>query len=170
MKCVQVKRSVNVEGHAKREQVVTSGKSTTMQNFYSNRFRGFVSAHVWFRAPVLFLGGSWERLPPRREHRFWCKIHRMMLFRARKCLLGDHRLRCFWLAGGQISPVSHRLSQSPLQHSCTLARPWPCECVMTISFFKAAVSILLISNHNSFRVLFDKSASVYFIVENILIF
>ena len=30
-------------------------------------------------------------------------------------------------------------------------------------FFKTAISILLISNHNSFRVLFDKIASVYFI-------
>ena len=33
MKCVQVKRSVNVEGHAKREQVVTSGKSTKCKIF-----------------------------------------------------------------------------------------------------------------------------------------
>ena len=30
-------------------------------------------------------------------------------------------------------------------------------------FFKTAVSILLTSKHNSFRVLFDKIASVYFI-------
>jgi len=30
-------------------------------------------------------------------------------------------------------------------------------------FFKTAVSILVVSNHNSFRVLFDKIASVYFI-------
>ena len=30
-------------------------------------------------------------------------------------------------------------------------------------FFKAAVSMLVISNHNGFRVLFDKTASVYFI-------
>jgi len=30
-------------------------------------------------------------------------------------------------------------------------------------FFKTAISILLISNHNSFRVLFDKIPSVYFI-------
>jgi len=29
-------------------------------------------------------------------------------------------------------------------------------------FFKTAVGILLISNHNSLRVLFDKIASVYF--------
>ena len=29
--------------------------------------------------------------------------------------------------------------------------------------FLTAISILLISNHNSFRVLFDKVASVYFI-------
>jgi len=32
---------------------------------------------------------------------------------------GDHRLRGFWVAGGQISPLSHRLSSSPLQHSFT---------------------------------------------------
>jgi len=164
MKCVQVKRSVNVEGHAKREQVVTSGKSTTMQNFYSNRFRGFVSAHAWFRAPGLFLGGSWERLSPRCEHRFWCKIRRMMLFHARMCLLGDHRLRCFWLAGGGVKfpPFPIDFHSRPYN---TLALPWPCQCVMTISFFKTAVSILLISNHNSFRVLFDKSASIYFTVK-----
>jgi len=30
-------------------------------------------------------------------------------------------------------------------------------------FLKTAISILLISNHNSFRVPFDKIASVYFI-------
>jgi len=30
---------------------------------------------------------------------------------------GDHRLRVFWVAGGQIFPLSHRLSSSPLQHS-----------------------------------------------------
>ena len=36
--------------------------------------------------------------------------------------------------------------------------------------FKTAVSIFLISNHNSLRVLFDKIASVYFIRENILYF
>ena len=30
-------------------------------------------------------------------------------------------------------------------------------------YFKTAISILLISNHNSFRVMFDKIASVYFI-------
>jgi len=29
-------------------------------------------------------------------------------------------------------------------------------------FFKTAISILVISNHNSFRVLFDKIVSVYF--------
>ena len=45
--------------------------------FYPNRFRGYVSAHAWFRAPrhkvtrLLFLGGgSWERSPPRCAHRF----------------------------------------------------------------------------------------------------
>jgi len=32
----------------------------------------------------------------------------------------------------------------------------------TSLFFKTAISILVISNHNSFRVLFDKIASVYF--------
>jgi len=36
--------------------------------------------------------------------------------------------------------------------------------------FKTAISILLISNHNSFLVLFDKTASVYFIWKNIFIF
>jgi len=33
----------------------------------------------------------------------------------------------------------------------------------TIIFFPTAISILVISNHNSFRVLFDKNDSVYFI-------
>jgi len=33
----------------------------------------------------------------------------------------------------------------------------------TINVFLTAISILVISNHNSFRVLFDKIASVYFI-------
>ena len=32
----------------------------------------------------------------------------------------------------------------------------------TINLFLTAISILLISNHNNFRVLFDKIASVYF--------
>ena len=52
------------------------------------------------------------------------------------------------------------------------------ECVQKITinntinlvFFKIAISILLISNHNSFRVLFDKIASVYFIWKYIFIF
>ena len=39
---------------------------------------------------------------------------------------------------------------------------------MTQYFFSAtAISILVISNHNSFRVLFDKIASVYFILKNV---
>ena len=33
------------------------------------------------------------------------------------------------------------------------------------SFFKTAISILVISNHDSFRVLFDKIASVYILFE-----
>ena len=36
-------------------------------------------------------------------------------------------------------------------------------------FFKTAVGILLISNHSSLRVLFDKIASVYILVEKIYI-
>jgi len=36
-------------------------------------------------------------------------------------------------------------------------------------FFKTAISILVISNHNSFRVLFDKIASVYFVGKYIYI-
>ena len=40
----------------------------------------------------------------------------------------------------------------------------------TINFFKAAISILVISNHNSFRVLFDKMAFVYFILKIYLYF
>ena len=32
---------------------------------------------------------------------------------------GDHRLRGFWVAGGQISPLCHWLWSSPLQHSFT---------------------------------------------------
>ena len=34
---------------------------------------------------------------------------------------------------------------------------------INLLFFKTAISILIISNHNSLRVLFDKIASVYFI-------
>ena len=37
-------------------------------------------------------------------------------------------------------------------------------------YFQTAISILLISNHNNFRVLFDKIASVYFICKNIFTF
>jgi len=62
------------------------------RKFYPNRFRGFCSAHAWFRAPRhkvtwLFLG-TWERLPPRRAHRFWRKIRQTTRFCARKCRLG----------------------------------------------------------------------------------
>ena len=32
-------------------------------------------------------------------------------------------------------------------------------------FFKTSISVLVISKHNSFRVLFDKIASVYILVE-----
>ena len=61
--------------------------------FYPDRFRGFVSAHVWFRAPrhkvtPLFLGGSWETLQPRRVHRFLHNIHQTPRFHRSKCLLG----------------------------------------------------------------------------------
>ena len=35
---------------------------------------------------------------------------------------GDYRLKGFWVTGGQISPVSHRLSSSPLQHFLTTVR------------------------------------------------
>jgi len=34
---------------------------------------------------------------------------------------------------------------------------------LNLFFFESAISILVISNHNSFGVLFDKIASVYFI-------
>jgi len=37
-------------------------------------------------------------------------------------------------------------------------------------FFETAISILVISSHNSFRVLVDKIASVYFSCKNIFIF
>jgi len=37
-------------------------------------------------------------------------------------------------------------------------------------FFRIAISILVISNHNSFRLLFDKIAYVYFILEIFLYF
>ena len=36
-----------------------------------------------------------------------------------------------------------------------------CKIIDTINFFKTAISILLISSHNRFRVLFDKFASVF---------
>jgi len=39
-----------------------------------------------------------------------------------------------------------------------------------VIFSQTAISILVISNHNSFRVLFDKIASVYFYLKNILIY
>ena len=59
---------------------------------YPNRCRGFGSAHVWFRTPrhkvTRLFFGSWERLQPRRAHRFWRKIRQTTWFRARKCLLG----------------------------------------------------------------------------------
>jgi len=55
--------------------------------FYPNLFRGFVSAHAWFRAPrhkvTQLFWGSWEKLQPRRSRRFWRKIYQT----ARKCLL-----------------------------------------------------------------------------------
>jgi len=61
--------------------------------FYQNRFRGFGFAHAWFRSPWhevtrLLFGSSWERLQPRRAHRFWRKIRQTTRFRARKCFFG----------------------------------------------------------------------------------
>ena len=70
--------------------VTKSAISTTMQNFIQI---GLVVSVLRMRdfAPLvtrlLFLG-SWERLQPRRVHRFWRKIRQMTRFRARKCLLG----------------------------------------------------------------------------------
>jgi len=40
----------------------------------------------------------------------------------------------------------------------------------TINIFLTAISILVISNHNSIRVLFDEIASVYFILKFFFIF
>jgi len=40
---------------------------------------------------------------------------------------------------------------------------------MKLFFLKTAINMLLISNRNSFRVLFNKIASVYFISGNIFI-
>jgi len=65
-----------------------------LAKFCPNRFRGFGPAHAWFRAPrnkvtrLLYLG-TWERLPPRRVHRFWRKMRQTTRFRARKCLWGS---------------------------------------------------------------------------------
>ena len=40
--------------------------------------------------------------------------------------------------------------------------------IINYNFCKTAISILAILNHNNFRVLFDKIASVYFCLENIV--
>jgi len=44
---------------------------------------------------------------------------------------GDHRLRGFWVAGGQISPSPIDFHSSPLQHSRTAVRA--CDESMTVS-------------------------------------
>jgi len=73
--------------------VTTSGISTTMQNFIQIGW-GVSVLHMRDFAPFgtkwlgYFLGGSWERLQPRRAQRFWRKIRQPMWFHARKCLLG----------------------------------------------------------------------------------
>jgi len=38
--------------------------------------------------------------------------------------------------------------------------------IINYNFCETAISILAISNHNNFRVLFDKIASVYFCLKN----
>ena len=66
--------------------------STTVQNFIQIgsgvsvlRMRDFAPLSTKWLG---YFWGSWERLQPRREHRFWRKIRQTTRFRARKCLLG----------------------------------------------------------------------------------
>jgi len=62
--------------------------------FCLNRFRGFGFAHACVisrpsaKSDSVTFFGSWERLQPRRVHRFWRRIRQTTRFRARKCLLG----------------------------------------------------------------------------------
>ena len=48
-------------------------------------------------------------------------------------------------------------------NSCVVRKVLYTSLMWTGLFFKAVISILVISNHTSFRVLFEKNASVYFI-------
>ena len=73
-------------------QITTSGISTTMQNFIQIgsgvsvlRMRDFAPLGTKWLG---YFFGSWERLQPRRAHRFWRKIRQTTWFRARECLLG----------------------------------------------------------------------------------
>jgi len=72
---------------------------------------------------------------------------------------GDHRLRVFWVAGGQISPFPIDFHRRPY-NTPTLPR----ECVITQwIYFLNCNQHFGSSNHNGFRVLFDRITSVYFI-------
>ena len=76
--------------------VTTSAISTIMQKILSKSVQRFrFCACVISRpsaksdsATFFWGGGSWERLQPRRAHRFWHKIRQTTWFRARKSLLG----------------------------------------------------------------------------------
>jgi len=63
-----------------------------MQNFIQIGLGVSVLRNAWFRAPrhkvtrLFFV--PWERLQPKRAHRFWRKIRQTTQFRASKCLLG----------------------------------------------------------------------------------
>ena len=66
--------------------------STTMKNFIQigsgvSVLRMCDFAPLGTKRLGYFLG-CWERLQPRRAHRFWRKIRQTTRFRARKCLLG----------------------------------------------------------------------------------
>ena len=84
-------KNLFTDGH---QNLCTSGISTTMQKFIQIdlgvsvlRMRDF--APLGTKWLGYFFGGSWERLQPRRVHRFWRKIRQTTRFRARKCLLGS---------------------------------------------------------------------------------
>jgi len=72
--------------------VTASAISTITQNFMQIglgvsvlRMRDFAPLGTKWLG---YFFGSWERLQPRRAHRFWRKIRQTTRFRARRCLLG----------------------------------------------------------------------------------
>ena len=99
-----------------------------------------------------------------------------MFFPDRQCRPTDNLSRSWQVRRGSVGPLipqSDHATNKPTNHHRDNVNERVPKVVTNDAinvFFETAISILEISNHNSFRVLFDKIACVYFIRKDTFIF